>query len=288
MIITDSQVHIWEPHRPDRPWPAESLAAAKAGFLSAPGARPHRAKPIEADEMVALMDEAGVHRAIVVPPSPAGDSNATALEAVAKYPQRFLVMGRFNPKAQGAREQLQGWMRQRGMAGIRMTFHRPQFRTWLGDGSIDWFWGECEKLGIPVMLLAPGQMPDLAKVAQRHPALQLIADHLAVHSAFRDEQCAPDIDALVQLASLPNVSVKASAIPCYTNDTFPFHAFDGYLKRVYDAFGPRRMFWGSDISRLPCTYREAVEHVLQLDFMPQDDKELVMGKALSEKLGWAE
>lgn len=287
MIITDSQVHVWEPHRPDRPWPAASLAAGPGGFLSAPGARPHRARPIEAGEMVAMMDDAGVQRAIVVPPSPAGDSNATALEAVAKYPDRFRVMGRFDPKADDAREQLQGWKQQPGMLGIRMTFHRPQWRTWLSDGSIDWFWGEAEKLGIPVMLLAPGQTVPLAAVARRHPGLQLIADHMAVHSAYRDTQCEPDIQAICELATLPNVSVKASAVPCYTDDAFPFRAFDGYLERIYDAFGPRRMFWGSDVSRLPCTYREAVQHFLQLDFMPQADKELVMGKALSEKLGWA-
>ena len=72
--------------------------------------------------MVAMMDEAGVDRAVVVPPSPAGDSNATALEAAAKYPDRFIVMGRFNPKAEGAREQLQSWKQQPGMAGIRMGF----------------------------------------------------------------------------------------------------------------------------------------------------------------------
>ena len=28
------------------------------------------------------------------------------------------------------------------------------------------------------------------------------------------------------------------------------------LRKVYDAFGPKRMFWGSDISRLPSTYRD--------------------------------
>jgi predicted TIM-barrel fold metal-dependent hydrolase len=288
MTITDAQVHVWEPHSPQRPWPAESLAALPGGFVAAPGARPHRPEPIGADEMVAMMDAAGVDRAVIVPPSPAGDSNDTALEAAAKYPQRFVVMGRFDPSAPGARDRLQGWLAQPGMAGIRMTFHKPQWAPWLDDGSIDWFWADCEKLGIPLMLLIPGRLPAVAKVAQRHPGLQLVVDHLGIHSNRRDEGCESDIQALLQLAPHANVGVKASAVPCYTNDPFPFRPMDGYLERVYDAFGPKRLFWGSDVSRLPCTYREAVEHFLQLDVIPAQDREWVMGKALSSLLRWPE
>ena len=129
MIITDAQVHVWEAHSAERPWPAESLQSPV--FVAVPGARPHRAEPVGADEMVAMMDGAGVARAVIVPPSPAGDSNLCALEAAAKYPERFVVMGRFDPSAQGARERLAGWLRQPHMAGIRMTFHKPPWSGWL-------------------------------------------------------------------------------------------------------------------------------------------------------------
>ena len=38
----------------------------------------------------------------------------------------------------------------------------------------------------------------------------------------------------------------------------PYRRLHPYLRRVYDAFGPRRIFWGADLSRLPCSYRQAV------------------------------
>jgi L-fuconolactonase len=289
LIVTDSQVHVWQAHSPERPWPAESLAALPGGFVAVPGARPHRAEPIGADEMVAMMDAAGVHRAVIVPPSPAGDSNDTALEAAAKHPGRFVVMGRFDPSASGARDRLQGWLAQPGMAGIRMTFHKPQWGRWLDDGSIDWFWADCERLRIPLMLLIPGRLPAVAAIAQRHPALQLIVDHLGLHSNVRDAQCEPDIAALLALARLPNVCVKASAVPCYTDEAFPFPTMSAYLRRVYAAFGPRRMFWGSDVSRLPCSYADCVRHFTQaLDFIPAAERPWVMGRGLSEVLGWGE
>jgi predicted TIM-barrel fold metal-dependent hydrolase len=90
MLITDAQVHLWEPNRPDRPWPG------------VPQRPPHRPNGFSAGEMLAEMDAAGVGRAVVVPPNWVGDNNQTALEAAAKNPARFAVVGRFNPKAPGA------------------------------------------------------------------------------------------------------------------------------------------------------------------------------------------
>lgn len=285
MIITDAQVHVWEAHRPDRPWPEEQRASPS--FVAVPGARPHRAEPIGAAEMIRMMDGAGVQRAVIVPPSPAGDCNATALEAAAQYPDRFAVMGRFDPMAPGARERLAHWLEQPHMAGIRLTFHKPQWANWLDDGSIAWFWQACERLQIPLMLLIPGRLDAVAAVAQRHPGLTLVLDHLARRSDLRDAACFADLDRLLRLAALPNVAVKASAVPCYSNAPYPFANLDAYLQRIYEHFGPMRTFWGSDVSRLPCSYRQAVEHFTrELRFIPAADLPWVMGGALSRVLRW--
>ena len=43
------------------------------------------------------------------------------------------------------------------------------------------------------------------------------------------------------------------------------------------------------VSRLPCSWREAVDHFLrELDFIPADELPWVMGRALSQLLGWKE
>lgn len=288
MIITDAQVHVWEAHRPGRPWPAESIAAGPS-FVAVPGARPHRAEPIGAQEMVAMMDAAGVARAVIVPPSPVGDCNDTALEAADRFPQRFVVMGRFDPMQHDARERLVRWLDRRSMAGIRMTFHKPQWGRWLDDRSIDWFWAYCERLAIPLMLLIPGRLDAVAAVARRHPGLTLIIDHLGRRSDLRDEACFADLGELLALAAFPNVAVKASAVPCYSTQEYPFRNLQPYLRRIYEHFGPRRTFWGSDVSRLPGSYRQAVDHFLdELDFIPADERPWVMGRALSHALRWPE
>jgi predicted TIM-barrel fold metal-dependent hydrolase len=94
---------------------------------------------------------------------------------------------------------------------------------------------------------------------------------------------------MLRLGALENVSVKASAAPCYSTEGYPFANLRPHLKRVYEHFGPRRTFWGSDVSRLPCTYREAVDHFVEaLDFIPREELPWVMGRGLSRVLGWKE
>ena len=37
------------------------------------------------------------------------------------------------------------------MLGIRLTFHIPEHRKMLFDGSADWLWPAAERVGVPIM-----------------------------------------------------------------------------------------------------------------------------------------
>jgi predicted TIM-barrel fold metal-dependent hydrolase len=73
-----------------------------------------------------MMDEAGVDRAIIVPPSWEGDRNDYALDAAGARPDRFRVMGRIALKDKRAPHLLAAWKQQPGMLGVRLTFLRAQ------------------------------------------------------------------------------------------------------------------------------------------------------------------
>jgi predicted TIM-barrel fold metal-dependent hydrolase len=170
-----------------------------------------------------------------------------------------------------------------------MTFHKPKWGQWLDEGSIDWFWAACERLEIPLMLLVPRRLDAVARVAERHPGLTLIVDHMGRRSDLHDDACFADLDELIALARFAKVAVKVSSAPCYSTEAYPYANLRPYLQRIVDAFGPRRSFWGSDVSRLPCTYAQAVDHFLhELDFLRGEDLALVMGRALSQALRWPE
>ena len=63
----DAQVHLWKAESPDWPW--------------VPGSKPQLPEPFTIEKLVPLMDEAGVDRVVVVPPSWPGDRNDYGLEA---------------------------------------------------------------------------------------------------------------------------------------------------------------------------------------------------------------
>jgi predicted TIM-barrel fold metal-dependent hydrolase len=285
MVITDAQVHLWEAHRPDRPWLPEDVGHTV--IIAGEGARPHREKPFEAAEMTELMDVTGVSRAIIVPPSMVGSKNLTALEAVQNYPGRYGIMGRFDPEDPNARVLLETWLTQPGMLGIRMTFHKAKWSRWLADSSLDWFWAGCERLGIPVMVLMSEQLDVLDRLATRYPDLKLILDHMGRKSALRDDACFADLDVMLKLARHKNLSVKVTSAPGYSTHPYPFKNIQPYLQRIIEGFGPERSMWGSDVSRLPCTYAQCVSlFTEEMSFLKGKDLEMVMGGALAKVLNW--
>jgi predicted TIM-barrel fold metal-dependent hydrolase len=275
MVIVDSQVHIWGADTPARPWPPGRAGQAQ------------RPVPLGAEELLRAMDEAGVDRVVIVPPSWEGDRNELALEAAAKYPRRFAVMGRFPVETRAEAGRLATWQRPPGMLGVRLTLHREPWRPLFEDGSIDWFWPAAERAGLPVMVYAPGSVRRLDAVAARHPGLRLIVDHLALPLGKVDEAAFAQLDEVLALARYQNVAVKPSALPCYTSEAYPFRGLHRHIRRVYDAFGPRRMLWGTDYSRLPCQYRQAITLFTEaLDFLSAEDTEWILGRAAADWLGW--
>lgn len=274
-MIVDAQVHLWKADTADRPWPPDRVAQLP--------------EPFTVEQLVPMMDEAGVDRAVIVPPSWEGDRNDCALEAVRRYPSRFAVMGRLPVAEPKTAALLPDWKKQPGMLGIRVTFHPPQW-SWLTDGTADWLWPAAEKHQLPVMFYG-APMAHFARVAERHPGLTLIADHLGVTGDVAKSGKLPEaIEQTAALAKYPNVSVKLSTTPFYSAEAYPFRDMTVHIRRLFDAFGPRRCYWGTDLtnSYRKATYKQRITHFTEtLDFLSEEDKEWVMGRAILERLGWA-
>jgi predicted TIM-barrel fold metal-dependent hydrolase len=274
-MIVDAQVHLWKANTPDRPWLPNRVAQLP--------------KPFTVEQLVPMMDEAGVDRAVIVPPSWEGDRNDCAIDAVRRYPERFAVMGRIPVNDPSVAKLLPDWKKQPGMRGIRLTFHPPQWH-WLSDGSVDWFWPLAEKYGLPVMFYG-APMPHFARVAERHPQLAMIADHLGVTGdTVKEGKLTEGVKETAALAKYPNVSVKLSTTPFYPSESFPFRDMAVHIRRLFDAFGPRRCYWGTDLTNSfhKATYRQRIAHFTEtLDFFSNEDKEWIMGRAILARLNWA-
>ena len=273
-MIVDAQVHVWKAQTPDWPW--------------VPGRKAQLPEPFTIEKLVSLMDEAGVDRAVIVPPSWPGDRNDYGLEAAGRYPARFAVMGRIPLAKPESAALLPRWKEQPGMLGVRLTLHGPQAA--LLEGA-DWFWPAAEKARLPVMFLAPGNMRKFGPIAERHPQLPLIIDHMSLTQDIAKEgKIKEAIDEVVALAKFPNVSVKVSSAPTYSFDPYPWRDMTEHIKRCFDSFGPRRCYWGTDLtnSLAKATYRQRITHFTEeLKFLSEEDKDWVMGKAILARLNWA-
>lgn len=273
--IVDAQLHIWGADTPQRPWPH-------------PISKPHRPTPFSGRDALLELNAAGVARAVIVPPWWEGERNDLALKAATLHKDRFAAMGLFDADAPDARERLASWRDQPGMLGFRFSSQDPKYRTAISDGRVDWLWGAAEAAGVPVMMsVHPAQLDRIDAIAARHPALKITIDHMARDIGRKDAEAFPNMAGLLAMARRPNVAVKASGIPAYSSQDYPYANMHPYIRAVYDAFGPRRMFWGADLTKLPCAYRQCVTlFTEELGWLTAQDKDWIMGRGVCAWLGW--
>jgi predicted TIM-barrel fold metal-dependent hydrolase len=266
-MIVDAQIHIWGKDCPERPWP-------RAG-ANGRTARAQRDNPMTAAEAVSAMDAACVTRAILVPPSWEGERNDLVLAAAAAHPDRFAVMGRLPPDLRS----LARWRHQPGMLGARII---------LGAETVDhWLWAEAQAQNVPLMIAPAGKVPLLARIAREYPALRLIIDHMGARVHETGATAFAQVEEVIAMAALPNVAIKATCLPGYSAAGHPWPDVTPYLRRLFDAFGAERTFWGSDLSRLPCPYPTLVRFFHEeLPWLKGQARDLVMGGAILRWLDW--
>ena len=107
------------------------------------------------------------------------------------------------------------------------------------------------------------------------------------NTTLKDAAAMAHIPELLALAKYPNVAVKATGAPGYSSERYPFPAMHIYLRQIYDDFGPHRMFWGTDITKMPVSWRQCVTmFTKELPWLAGKDKALILGRAICEWWGW--
>jgi predicted TIM-barrel fold metal-dependent hydrolase len=155
-----------------------------------------------------------------------------------------------------------------------------------------------ERLGLPLFASTAGAIDITAGIARDHPELVVVADHLAIPQPptfVRDEPPFMRLDDLLAGAQHPNLMVKISGAPTLSLESYPFGDLWAPLLRIIDAYGPERVMWGTDISRVTGRagfffdlgldegysgfhrYAEALHYFLDSDRLDATTKELVLG-----------
>lgn len=273
--ITDGQIHVWAAPTLERPWRQGNEI------------KPQRDIPFSPDDALAEMNANAVTRALLVPPTWEGPRNDLVLQAAKEHPDRFAVMGRLDPGLRQSAEVLTGWRNAPGMLGVRLSINRGDQIGQISKADSVGFFAEAETHGVPLTLFAPGIVPEIGRLAQRYPKLRLVIDHLALDEPDRGADLLEKTKPLLELAALENVAVKLSALPCFLTDPEDFTPLQPLVHRFIEAFGPTRSFWGSDLSRLPCSYSAWILGFRDLisDLTDEDQAE-IWGRGICRWLGW--
>lgn len=266
--VIDAHLHIWPEPRPVRPYPWTP--------------DPH---PVEA--LLPVLSDAGVDAAIQVTPTILEYDNSYGLEVAEAMPDRIGVFGRFDPRRPRVRERLADWMRHPAALGVRLTFFGERESAPGALRELEAFWAAAEELDVPVAVLAPMNLSELAEIAAVHSGMRLIVDHLGLGVFEGSADPYLGWPELPQFKPLENVWFKISTLVETSTEPFPFRDVHDRLAEALELFGAQRLIWASNypVVLSKCSYRESLEFLGQCEFLSAEDVEWLTHRTFSELLG---
>jgi L-fuconolactonase len=250
-----------------------------------------------AELAIASMDAVGVSAALV---------NATD-EAITSYCERF--PGRFGgvPFARFDLAALFGPQPERhedtpdeyvarlaadpAIVGLRFLWHTKDRIESVARGEYEPYLAAAEHHGLPLFIMAPGQISQIQPALAAHPTLPFIIDHVGLPAPPAVSPSPGLFDALPEvfdLAQYSNVAIKFTGVPSLSMEAYPFEDVWPPMHRLIDAFGVDRLMWGTDFTRCKSmhSYREAVDFLLLTDEVSQVDKQALFSGTIRRWLDW--
>jgi L-fuconolactonase len=229
-------------------------------------------EPVET--LLFQMERYGVSHAVLVQMQ-GQTNNAYQFDCVRRYPGRFAPVVVIDTDQLDAPDTLRQ-LAEQGASGVRLrtTVRSP------GNDPLA-IWRAAGQLGLAVSCYGSATefaADAFAQLVESLPEVTFVIEHLGSHSR-------PDADdaerALRQqafaLARFPNTRIKITGLGEFCRralpvaEPFPFvQPIPPYLHEAYDAFGPRRMMWGSDYP--PSGTREGYGNALHLPMEQFADK----------------
>ncbi len=268
----DAHVHVW--------------TKDVRKYRLAPGFTTQDMKPavFSPDELLRHTKPAGVNRIVLVQMSYYGFDNSYMLDVISRSPRVFKGIAVIDWKGNAPEVQMRK-LAKKGVRGFRIYPDGASAATWLdGEGFEKMFrCGAEERLAL-CPLINPDALPAVDRQCQKFPETPVIVDHLArigMGGLIRES----DVQALCTLTKHHQVKVKVSGFYALGRAKPPHLDLAPLVKRVYEAFGPKRLMWGSDcpFQLTNETYEDSISLVRdRLDFLSSDDKDWILRRTAEE------
>jgi L-fuconolactonase len=275
--ILDSHCHAW------RRWPYSPLV-------------PDEDSRGTIDQLIYEMDVNGIGQALVV--CAAIENNPDNIEYAAfaqeRHPGRLHVVADLDCTwsatyhVPGSADRLRALADRYPLVGFA-HYVAERNDGWLLSDEANALFAVAAERGLLVSLGAgPAWQADLRVIARRHPGVPVLCQTLGGVRAA-DGVDSPGLAEVVASADVPNIYLKVAGFH-YSSERgwdYPWLDAVAVLSRLFHAYGPGRLCWGSDFpaSTRFCTFRQSLEVVrTHCPFFTPQDLRLVLGEALQSVL----
>ena len=230
--IVDAHVHIWDPAGVDYPWLAEV---------------PQLNRRFTLDDVEAEHTAAGVSSVVLVQAADSIDDTRHMLET-ARVNRRVAGVVAWVPidDVALAESWLDRWNAE-PIVGARHLVHRDPDPNLLLSSPV----GDvldllaARQMTFDVCAESPQLLGLVPSLAERHPDLTLVVDHLA-KPPIRTKAWSPWASLLAEAAQAPNVVAKLSGLNTAAAPHATAADFRPYVEHALEVFGPERIMYGGD------------------------------------------
>ena len=262
--IVDSHCHIIAPDT--EAYPRNPLGGKQSGWAST--------RPVTAEGLLERMDAAGIAQAVLVQATTAyGYDNSYVLDSAQRWPDRFAVVGTFDPISDDAPQRLAASV-SAGLRGVRLFTTGSTMAEqglWFVDPAADAFWAAAAETDVPVCLqlrLGDETRPALEELLARHPEATILLDHCGYPDVVASPAQAAAL--VTSFAGAPGLNLKLTHRTLEGLQQIGHAAATEFLGPVLEGYGADRIAWGSNCPAAEQTLPELV--ALALDVLESVDE----------------
>lgn len=241
--------------------------------------------PNTVESLITAMDEAGVAKAAVVHSSTTyGFDNSYVLDGCNRYPDRLAAVGSVDMLDDNVVSTIRE-LAHKGLAGLRI-FTGGSTKDFdpseLDNPKSFKAWEVLAELGQPMCIqTGPIGLPQVTMLAKKFPTVNIILDHLGRPDVL-DGPPYKNAASLFELAALPNIYLKLT--PRIFGDVKKEKASaETFFPRVVEAFGAKRMAWGSNFPTSSGSLKEILATAQAgLACLSDEDRSWIFGRTAKQ------
>jgi L-fuconolactonase len=248
-MVIDAHHHFWKYTPAEYGWVDDAMAVIRRDFL-----------PADLEQAIA---DAGVDGVVSVQARLTIEETAWLLDLAERHDFIRGVVGWLPLAAPILHDYLQQFSSRAKLRGIRQVLQGAPAAYWLSPA----FNAGVDEIGrhqlVYDILIFERQLPTAIEFVDGHPNQPFVLDHIA-KPRIRDGVMSPWRENIRELARRPNVYCKLSGMVTEADyQAWTVEQLRPYAEVVLEAFGPRRLMFGSDwpVCLVACGYRRWLQVV---------------------------